>query len=414
MLTVAEAIDAILNEVRLSPSQRVPLHNALGQVLSEDAISDLDSPPFDKSLMDGYAVRTADVAGGPKQLRVVEEVMAGQVPRKPVGPGEAIRIMTGAPIPLGADAVVPVEQTRLNAGDREAFKVHIDAPNLTVGKNILKRGSSTLRGTRVIPKGRLLRPQEIGALAELGKSEVSINRAPRVSVLATGNELVPIDEVPGPGQIRNSNEPMLVAQLRNMGAIPSSLGVARDDPADLRNRINQGLLHDVLMLSGGVSAGELDLVPGVLVAAGVRNVFHKVRVKPGQPLWFGVAEGHSNPAGAASPARCYVFGLPGNPVSSMVCCELFVRPALRRMMGIDPAVPEPVRARLTRQHFSGGNRPTYHPARCVPSETGFKVEPVKWAGSADLCATVEANAMALFPGEEQLYEAGTLLDVYLW
>jgi len=414
MLTVAEAIGAILDEVKRLPGTRVPLNDALGQVLTEEAISDLDSPPFDKSLMDGYAVRSADVTSGLKHLRVVDEVMAGQLARRPVEAGEAIRIMTGAPIPLGADAVIPVEQTHLNAGDRETVNLVIEPANVTAGKNILRRGASTLKGTRVIPAGRLLRPQEIGALAELGKAEVAVNRAPRVVVLATGNELVPIDEIPGPGQIRNSNEPMLLAQLRKMGAVSASLGVARDDPADLRNRVQQGLAHDLFVLSGGVSAGELDLVPGVLAEAGVRNVFHKVRVKPGQPVWFGVAERRSAPQAASNPALCYVFGLPGNPVSSMVCCELFVRPALRRMMGIDPAIPESVRARLTRQHFNGGNRPTYHPARCVPSDTGFIVEPVKWAGSADLCATVEANAMALFPVGEQLYEAGTLLDVFLW
>ena len=182
----------------------------------------------------------------------------------------------------------------------------------------------------------------------------------------------------------------------------------------MREKINWGLAYDVLLLSGGVSAGKLDLVPSVLAEAGVRQVFHKVRVKPGQPIWFGVLEtpGSGRMASAAGP--CCVFGLPGNPVSSMVCCELFVRTAIRHIMGIEPAAPVPLRGRLTRDHFNGGNRPTYHPARWELTETGAIVEPVPWIGSADLCATVEANAMVLFPEGDRIYSAGTVVDVYLW
>jgi molybdopterin molybdotransferase len=182
----------------------------------------------------------------------------------------------------------------------------------------------------------------------------------------------------------------------------------------LRTKINQGLASDILLLSGGVSAGKLDLVPSVLAEAGVRQMFHKVRVKPGQPIWFGVldVQRSGNTGSAATP--CYVFGLPGNPVSSMVCCELFVRTAVRRLMGIEPAAAVPLRCRLTRDHFNGGNRPTYHPARWEWTETGIAVEPVKWIGSADLSATVEANAMVLFPEGDRNYVAGTIVDVFLW
>jgi molybdopterin molybdotransferase len=237
---------------------------------------------------------------------------------------------------------------------------------------------------------------------------------------------------------------MLTAQLRQMGAVPIPLGVARDDRDELRQAVRRGLECDMLLLSGGVSAGKLDLVPEVLADLGVREVFHKVRVKPGQPVWFGILDGcgrspegsgrspdgcgrspdraTTEPIAASSPlvaggqrrSPCCVFGLPGNPVSSMVCCELFARTAVRRLMGIEPATPQGLKAKLLRDHFNGGNRPTYHPARWELTESGAVVEPVKWVGSSDLSATVEANAMALFPEGGRMYSAGTTLDVFLW
>jgi molybdopterin molybdotransferase len=310
--------------------------------------------------------------------------------------------MTGAPVSQGADAVIAVEETRLHDDDSGTALVRIETTPVAAGRNILKQGASTRQGTRILREGRQIRAQEIGALAELGRDRVPVYSRPRVAVLATGDELVPVGQLPGPGQIRNSNEVMLTAQLRQMGAIPVPLGVARDDRHELREAIGRGLAYDMLLLSGGVSAGKLDLVPDVLADLGVRQVFHKVRVKPGQPIWFGVAD------------SCCVFGLPGNPVSSMVCCELFARTAVRRMMGIEPAALPGLRARLLRDHFNGGNRPTYHPARWEMTESGSAVEPVKWAGSSDLSATVEANAMVLFPQGGRAYSAGTLLDVFLW
>jgi molybdopterin molybdotransferase len=410
MLTVEEAIGAILAHVTRPSTTRVPLSAGLGLVLAEDAVCDLDSPPFDKALMDGFAVRAADVPAGRATLHVIDEVMAGQVSQKSVGPGQAVRIMTGAPIPAGADAVVPVERTL--PAESATSEIVIKSAPLATGKNILKRGESTRKGDRVVAAGRQLRPQEIGTLAELGKAEISVYARPRVAVLATGDELVPIGSVPGPGQIRNSNEAMLAAQLQQIGADPQPLGVARDEPADLREKINRGLACDVLLLSGGVSAGQLDLVPNVLSEAGVRQIFHRVRVKPGQPIWFGVLEAHRSIRPPPT-QQCYVFGLPGNPVSSMVCCELFVRTAIRRLMGIEPAAPVPLRGRLTCDHFNSGNRPTYHPARWEMVGTEAVVTPVKWIGSADLIATVEANALALFAEGDRMYGAGTLVDVIL-
>ncbi len=417
MLSVSEALDLIERTVNPLLEFRVPLGEALGLVLADGAVADLDSPPFDKALMDGYAVQSTDLARLPVELTVIEEALAGVVPWKVVGPGEATRIMTGAPIPRGADVVVPVEQTRLVAGS--SCRVEIQPPSLVPGKHILRRGESTKAGTTVIPAGRLLRCTEIGCLAELGRQTVRVIRRPRIAVLPTGDELVPVGEKPGPGQIRNSNEAMLVAQLRQAGYDAFPLGIARDNRHDLRTQIDRGLEYDVLVISGGVSAGKVDLVPVVLAEAGVTQVFHKVRLKPGQPLWFGGID-RAQPESTAPTnfgkmgKYCYVFGLPGNPVSSLVCCELFVKTALRRLGGLSEARPKPIFARLATAYRNVGNRPTYHPARLEWTSDGAQVTPVRWIGSADLSATVEANAMIAFEETDREYTPGELVAVHQW
>jgi len=420
MLTVAEALDSILTTVRRLPAVGLPLEEALGLVLAEEIISEDDSPPFDKALMDGYAVRAEDVRSGQARLRVIEEVTAGRLPQKTLGPGEATRIMTGAPLPAGADAVVPIEETRAGDATGELPEVVIDGAPVTAGTNVLPRGAATKRGDRVLSSGRRLRPQEIGALAELGRATIQVYRRPRVAVLATGDELVTPGEKPGPGQIRNSNEPMLAAQIRAMGADAVPLGIARDERTHLRERIEAGLSCDMLLLSGGVSAGKLDLVPSELEAAGVQQVFHKIRMKPGKPLWFGILEqqraGDREPAEGSTESRppCYVFGLPGNPVSSMVCCELFARTAVRKLMDWEPAAPQAIPARLADEYVMRGNRPTYHPAHLEWTSTGPTVRAVDWIGSSDLRATVDANAMVFFPAGERTYVPGEIMDVFAW
>lgn len=403
MLTVEEALDIIQNEVRPFEVESVPLAETLGLVLAEDVISDLDSPPFDKSLMDGYAVRSADVVDGTASLKVIEEITAGRVPTKTVGTGEATRIMTGAPIPEGADAVVKVEETEC---DSSTETVRINTPNLQPGSNLIQRGTSMKQGDVVLSAPRLLRPQELGALAEMGKSELSVRRQPKIAVLATGDELVPVGETPGPGQIRNSNETMLSAQIERAYGIPAPQGIARDNASHLKEKISVGLQNDILLLSGGVSAGKLDLVPSELQSAGVKEFFHKVQIKPGKPIWFGILEENGT--------RKYVFGLPGNPVSSLVCFELFVRTAIRRLMGTEPVQPQAVRAKLGQEHLVRGGRPTYHPARLEWTETGPVATPVRWHGSSDLQSTVEADGMILFEPREESYSAGETVNVFLW
>lgn len=401
MRSVQEALEAIAQTVKPLDVRRLPLAECWGLVLAEDVDADLDSPPFDKSLMDGFAVRAADVATGRAELIQTEELTAGRVAERAVEAGQTIRIMTGAPIPRGADAVVQVEQSTISRVGSE-IRVSLETTPVSPGRSILKAGASLKLGQRVLSAGRRLRAQELGSLAELGRSVVAVRPAPRVAILATGDELVDVSQTPGPGQIRNSNETMLVAQVRQAGGDTVPLGIARDTEEALREKIQQGLDCDMLLLSGGVSAGTLDLVPKVLQELGVREIFHKVRIKPGQPLWFGAREG------------CCVFGLPGNPVSSMVCCEIFARTALRRMQG--DAEPEPaiIPAVLDMQFDHVGNRPTYHPARLEFTRYGPVVHIIPWVGSADLCATVAANAMAVFPAGDLNYIAGTTVDVIRW
>ncbi|HET6423522.1 MAG TPA: gephyrin-like molybdotransferase Glp, partial [Planctomycetaceae bacterium] len=345
MLTIDEALTLIQQTLAPSPAVALPLVQCLGLTLAEDIISAIESPPFDKALMDGYAVCASDVATGQATLTVLERITAGMTPQQTVRAGFATQIMTGAPLPAGADAVVRIEDTRED-GDR----VVINSAPVTVGQDLIRKGAALRIGETVLIRGMALTPSRIGALAELGVATPMVHPRPTVAVLATGDELVPVDQMPGPGQIRNSNESMLVAQLQSYGVNTQPLGIARDDRAELASRIEAGLQADVLVLSGGVSAGKLDLVPSTLAAAGVEQVFHKVDLKPGKPIWFGVKK---RPDGAA----CAVFGLPGNPVSSMVCCELFVRTALRRLMGQREARPLAEAARLTHPYRMQSDRP---------------------------------------------------------
>jgi molybdopterin molybdotransferase len=402
MLSVAEAQTCVLEQVRLLPAQSMRLDVAvLGLVLAEDVGSDLDVPPFAKAMMDGYAVRTEDLPRGIGQLAVVDEITAGMTPRRAIARGEAARIMTGAPIPEGADAVVMVEHTRLVSDARVA----IEEPALAAGLSILPRGQEMRRGEVVVKSGTRLRPQEFGLLATVGRNSVLVHPAPRVAILVTGDELVDAGEKPGPGQIRNGNGPMLLAQVCRAGGVPRPLGIAADRMEDLRARIADGLCDDVLILAGGVSAGKLDLVPQALAELGVRPLFHKVAMKPGKPVLFGV-----KPRDNGDGPPKLVFGLPGNPVSAMVCFELFVRPALRALMALPPG-PRLVQATLCEDFKHRTDRPTYRPARLQSNAAGWCVQPVPWFGSPDLRGVTNGNAFVVLPEGEHHHRAGEVLPV---
>jgi molybdopterin molybdotransferase len=414
MLSVDEALKLVAGDARVLPAQRVPLDEAAELVLAEDVTSDINSPPYNKAMMDGYAVASGDV----EPVRpVIEEIAAGAVPHRAVTPGTVSRIMTGAPLPDGADAVVPHEETELLADGSVRFG-SIDVPP---GKNVLPLGASLRAGQVVLSQGAELRPIEIAILAEIGHAVVRVQPRPRVAVLPTGNELVSVGERPAAGQIRNSNGPLLVAAVRRAGATAIDLGVGRDDRDDLRRRVRQGFATDVLLLSGGVSAGKFDLVPEVLAELGVSEVFHKVSLRPGKPLWFGVKSEQKR--------HVLVFGLPGNPVSSFVCFELFVRPAIAALSGREFSRPGCVTARLSHSYAYVGGRQSCLPARvsiaseCLPRPAGratdaaFHEQPtvriLPWQGSADLAALAEANGLVRLDSEARTLEPGTAVDVHL-
>ncbi len=400
MIEVDEALTLVRERAHVKPPCRMPTGEALGLVLAEDIISDVDSPPHDKALVDGYAVRSADVSGASSELTVLEEVTAGEVPAKEVVQGTTTRIMTGAPLPAGADAVVMVERTELLA----PTVVRINESSIRPRQNIMARAASMKRGERVLSENTVIGPVQIGLLAEVGRADVLVRPHPSVAVLATGDELVAADTQPEAGQIRNSNGPMICALVSRAGGLDVDLGIARDNSDELRRLIARGLESDVLVLSGGVSAGVRDLVPSVLAALNVEQVFHKVNLKPGKPLWFGVSSG--------SPRVTLVFGLPGNPVSSLVCFELFVRPAIEILSGRACEIRRSLQARLTKEHLHRSDRPTYWPAAVTECDGERLVEPLAWQGSADLRTLANANGLAFFPPGERRFTAGESVDVH--
>lgn len=400
MLSVEEALALVVQHSRPLPPQMCSLSRCLGMRLAEPIVSDVDSPPYDKSLMDGYAVRSSDLAAGQAELHVVEEVTAGDVPRHALKTGEATRIMTGAPLPQGADAVVMVEESELLAGDPPRVRLTCGAP-VKPEQNILRAGVCMRQGEEVLSPGRRLRAGDVGLLAEVGRDRVMVYPRPQVAVLSTGNELVPAGAKLGPGQIRNSNGPMLLAMAESAGCEVRDLGIARDDPEQLHARISQGLQGDALVLSGGVSAGVMDLIPQTLQRCGVEAIFHKVLLRPGKPLWFGV---HAE-------RGTLVFGLPGNPVSSFVCFHLFARLALQRMAGNDATAPPLRSAQLEQPFQQRGERPTWHPAEVREADGRLLTQTVRWQGSADLRALARAQGLIYFPAGTRAYAAGEEVQV---
>jgi molybdopterin molybdotransferase len=390
MIAVEDARRIVLEHCQVLPARTTTVDwDVLGCVLAEDVASDLDMPPFDKALMDGYAVRVADVTSG-TDLPVVGTVMAGQIPL-PLPPGSAIGIMTGAPIPAGADAVIRLEDATLLNDSRVCFA----RANPMPGQNILRQGAEMRCGEVVLRQGTRITPQVAGLLAAVGRSHVRIIPRPEVAILSTGDELVPPDEVPGPGQLRNSNGVMLACQARRAGAIPRLLGIAHDRRDELQRRIEDALRSDIVVLSGGVSMGKLDLVPDVLCNLGVVAHIHQVAMKPGKPFLFGTFE------------RRLIFGLPGNPVSSYCCFELFVRPAIRSLSGHPIGGPTWDEAELAEDFQHRSDRPTFHPA----VRTGATVRPVAWLGSPDLRALAGSNALIQLPPGSHIFPAGSRLPV---
>lgn len=403
MISVEQALELVLQHAaRLARISETDVAAALGCTLAEDIVSDVDSPPHDKALVDGYAVCEADLTNS-KPLRVIERIVAGNVPQTKLESGTAIQIMTGAPIPEGCAAVVMVEKTSANMrGDVEFVTINDLA--VRKGMNISRRASSMSAGEVVLRRGTQLRGIEIGLLAEVGRTSVNVYVEPAVAILPTGDEIVPCDEKPPPGKIRNSNSSLLAGLVTQAGGYPVECDIVPDEAETLLAAIRANLDHDVILLSGGVSAGVHDLVPAALAAAGVKQIFHHINLKPGKPLWFGFFDrGEDDPP-------CLVFGLPGNPVSGLVCFELFVRPALQKLRGMSPSGLLQQIAILTEEHAHRGDRPAYWPAWL--DLVNEQVTPLAWKGSGDLRTLTKANALAYFPGGDRIWAAGDEVTVY--
>ena len=403
MISVDEAFELIRQTVQPLPPKQVPLLQSVGRYLMTPVVADIASPPHDKSMMDGFAIRAADLSPG-AEFEIGETIIAGAVPTQPLGPLQAARIMTGAPLPDGADAVVMVELAEVKNEQTVNFQIE----SIAAEHHLLRTGANFCSGQKLFDAGHRIRPSDVGLLAEVGVSEAKVGGKPSIAVLPTGDELVPCDRTPGPGQIRNSNGPMLLAMLAASGLQATDLGIGRDNEADLTTKIKAGLEHDVLILSGGVSAGQKDLVPDVLKSLGVEEVFHKVKVKPGKPIWLGIRQ----PTDQRSQPTI-VFGLPGNPVSSLIGYQLFVCCCLKILAG---GGTEPARARqalLSRDHQTRGNRPTYWPGRVILDDScDLKVEPLNWNGSSDLLALGQADGLIFFSEDEHNHVEGKQVSFY--
>ena len=395
MISIEDALRHITDVARRLPPTRTPLNDAAGLVLAEDAAATADSPPFTKAMMDGFAVRTADLSNPTVALPVRGEVAAAPGTPPSIEPQTAVRIMTGGPVPGGADAVIPVE-VATEADGNVRFEM---TPR--VGQNVLRRGSIGRAGEPVLPAGSLITPRAAAALGEYGFAEVAAVPRPTVAFASTGDELVDVSQTPGPGQIRNSSTPMLRHLIESWHCDPVPLGVALDTTESLDDIIRRGLEADVLLLTGGVSAGNYDLVPDRLAAAGVRPVFHKVAIKPGKPIWFGVVK--------TGERRTLVFGLPGNPVSSLVCAEVFVRSAVDVLAGRPPHDPQ-VDVALAAPIPQKGDRTTYWPATL--SADGQAATPADWRGSADLLHLATADGWLVLPPGSATFAAGHRLPFH--
>ena len=400
MLSVEEALEQVLSHFHPLEPERVPIVEALGRVLAEDVCSDIDIPPRANSAMDGYAVLAADTQGAgpqtPKRLRIIGDLAAGYVTETKVTSGTAIRIMTGAPIPPGADAVVRFEDT-----ERQGEWVNVFA-EVPVGKEIRPAGEDVRRGELVLQRGTLVRPPEVGMLASLGRKDVMVIRRPRVAILATGDELVEAGEPLGPGQIYNSNSYSNAAQVLRYGGVPVMLGIARDQVQELTERIEAGLAQgvDMFLVSGGVSVGDFDVVKNVLAAEG-EITFWRVRMKPGKPLAFGRIQGVP------------LLGMPGNPVSVMVSFELFARPAILKMLGMTELDKPTVEAILVNGVKRKDDRRHFLRVYVEKRDGEYYAHLTGEQGSGILSSMVKANGLAIVPEEWTHVPAGERVRVMM-
>ena len=395
-LSVTVAQQCVLEAVSAFGAEQVKLEQSLGRVLAEEVRANRDQPPYDISAMDGYALRSADLDNVPATLEIIEDIKAGDMPTKTLASGQCARIMTGAPMPLGADAVIRVEDTEALAGNRVQINQAVKP-----GNDIRRLGENMRNGEVVLTPGTAITPGVIGVLATVKRAQVQVYRRPRVAILSTGNELEGLDEPVDPNKIPNSNSYALMAQVQALGIEPVLLGIARDDPEELARYLKRGLEYDVLLVSGGTSVGVHDYVRPTIEALGAKMLFWRVSMKPGHPVAFGKV------------GEKIIFGLPGNPVSSMVCFEEFVVPALRRMMGHARTHRRTIEARMTHNVKHQPGRTEFIRVLLAKEEGGYAATSTGAQGSGMLLSMARADGLAVVPSDSAGLAAGSMVEVQL-
>src|SRR5262245_61137641 len=402
MLPIERGLEIVLSTAKAKqradwmPAESVALLDSMHRILREDIVSDADSPRFDKAIRDGFAVRFEDLAEVPTVLSVIGESRAGAGAGISIKPGQCCEIMTGAPVPPGANAVVMVENTeRPSEASVRIMK------RVRENDGLLRRGAEARLGDKILGSGRRIGLADLGLLASTGKSTVMVSRKPRVAVVATGDELVEVDQEPQPGQIRNSNSYTICAQVKEAGAEPVLLGIGRDNFDDLRSKIREGLEHDVLLVSGGVSMGKYDFVEDVFAEFGVEVLFDKIAMKPGKPTVFGYR------------GDTYVFGLPGNPISTMVAFHMFVRPLILFLLKAEKTSPKTLEATLEAPAKCDPERAALVPALFRFERGKFWIRTAPWKGSSDLVGVARANALIMIPRGEGTLDAGQSVQFLL-
>lgn len=396
LIAYEQALKDILNNTLTLPAGKIPIQESVGMVLKEDIRSGIEMPPFDKSAMDGYAVNSLDIKKAPARLKCIGLIQAGDIFTKKMQREECVKIMTGAPLPKVADSVVMVENTREGAGFVEVLEA------VKKGENVCFCGEDTKKGQKVLEKGKKISSSDVAILATVGKRFVRVSPKPKVAILSTGGEIVPLGVKLSKNKIYNSNAPMLEALLKSEGIKPEVLGISRDNVSQLSKAIRKGLRADILLISGGVSIGDYDLIPKVLKSIGVKKIFHKVNIKPGKPLFFGTKN------------KTVIFGIPGNPVSNFLSYLVFVRPAINKMMGCKYCKP-PFKEGIVKTEFHTKAGRRHFVLVKVSEKTGrFFLSPVDSHGSADILSLSKADGFMMVDENAPVVKSGSKLRFITW